>query len=91
MGGLFGTITRESECARDLFYGTDYHSHLGTRRAGMATYSTTEGFFRSIHSLESSSEYPGNSLVWYVNFDFGGIFDKVAKVREANARAILVF
>lgn len=42
-------------------------------------------------SLESSSEYPGNSLVWYVNFDFGGIFDKVAKVREANARAILVF
>ena len=54
MGGLFGTITREGECARDLFYGTDYHSHLGTRRAGMATFSTAEGFFRSIHSLESS-------------------------------------
>ena len=54
MGGLFGTITREGECARDLFYGTDYHSHLGTRRAGMATFSTSEGFFRSIHSLESS-------------------------------------
>ncbi|MDD7117718.1 MAG: amidophosphoribosyltransferase [Bacteroidales bacterium] len=54
MGGLFGTITREGECARDLFYGTDYHSHLGTRRAGMATFSMAEGFFRSIHSLESS-------------------------------------
>ena len=54
MGGLFGTITKEKPCAFDLFYGTDYHSHLGTRRAGMATYSEEEGFFRSIHSLESS-------------------------------------
>lgn len=54
MGGLFGTIARETPCVTDLFYGTDYHSHLGTRRAGMATYSSNEGFFRSIHSLESS-------------------------------------
>ena len=51
MGGLFGTIAKEP-CAADLFYGTDYQSHLGTRRAGMATYSENEGFFRSIHSLE---------------------------------------
>ncbi len=54
MGGLFGTIAKETPCSTDLFYGTDYHSHLGTRRAGMATFSETEGFFRSIHSLESS-------------------------------------
>ena len=54
MGGIFGTIARENPCVTDLFYGTDYHSHLGTRRAGLATYSTEEGFFRSIHSLESS-------------------------------------
>lgn len=54
MGGIFGTITREESCAADLFYGTDYHSHLGTRRAGLATYSNTEGFSRSIHSLEST-------------------------------------
>lgn len=54
MGGLFGTITKEKECVTDLFYGTDYHSHLGTRRAGMATYSETDGFSRSIHSLEST-------------------------------------
>jgi len=54
MGGLFGTIAKEKPCATDLFYGVDYHSHLGTRRAGMATYSAEEGFFRSIHSLESS-------------------------------------
>ena len=54
MGGLFGTIAKEKPCAADLFYGTDYHSHLGTRRAGMATFSPEEGFFRSIHSLEST-------------------------------------
>ncbi len=54
MGGLFGTIAKEQPCTTDLFYGTDYHSHLGTRRAGMSTYSKEEGFFRSIHSLESS-------------------------------------
>lgn len=54
MGGIFGTIAKETPCITDLFYGTDYHSHLGTRRAGLATYSTEEGFFRSIHSLESS-------------------------------------
>ena len=54
MGGLFGTISRETPCANDLFYGVDYHSHLGTRRAGMATYDPEAGFFRSIHSLESN-------------------------------------
>lgn len=54
MGGLFGTIAKEQPCATDLFYGTDYHSHLGTRRAGMATYSEEDGFSRSIHSLENS-------------------------------------
>ena len=54
MGGIFGTIAKEQPCVNDLFYGTDYHSHLGTRRAGMATYSPADGFCRSIHSLESS-------------------------------------
>lgn len=54
MGGIFGAITREESCAADLFYGTDYHSHLGTRRAGLATFSKTDGFCRSIHSLEST-------------------------------------
>ena len=53
MGGIFGTIAKE-ECINDLFYGTDYHSHLGTMRAGLATFSQTSGFFRSIHNLENS-------------------------------------
>ena len=51
MGGFFGTISRR-ECATDLFYGTDYNSHLGTRRAGMVTFDKEEGFNRSIHTLE---------------------------------------
>ena len=45
MGGIFGTISKKS-CVSDLFYGTDYNSHLGTRRGGMATYSEEKGFVR---------------------------------------------
>lgn len=54
MGGFFGTVSKAS-CVTDLFYGTDYNSHLGTKRGGLATYDTEEGMFaRSIHNLEST-------------------------------------
>ena len=53
MGGFFGTISK-SACIADLFYGTDYNSHLGTRRGGIATYDEHEGFVRSIHNLENA-------------------------------------
>lgn len=54
MGGFFGVASKKS-CITDLYYGTDYNSHLGTRRGGMATYDKEEKrFFRSIHNLESS-------------------------------------
>ncbi|MDE5971926.1 MAG: amidophosphoribosyltransferase [Muribaculaceae bacterium] len=54
MGGFFGVAAKHS-CRADLFYGVDYNSHLGTRRAGMATYDSAEHrFCRSIHSLEST-------------------------------------
>lgn len=53
MGGFFGTVSHV-QCINDLFYGTDYCSHLGTRRAGIATFSKEKGFLRSIHSLESN-------------------------------------
>ncbi|MBQ0050201.1 MAG: amidophosphoribosyltransferase [Bacteroidales bacterium] len=53
MGGFFGIVSTQP-CAPDLFYGTDYQSHLGTRRGGMATYAKEDGFFRSIHNLEST-------------------------------------
>ena len=52
MGGLFG-VASKTDCIMDLFYGVDYHSHLGTRRGGMATHGA-DGFCRSIHNIENS-------------------------------------
>ena len=52
MGGFFGVASKK-DCVLDLFYGVDYHSHLGTRRGGMATYGK-EGFNRAIHNIENS-------------------------------------
>lgn len=52
MGGFFGVASKE-DCVLELFYGVDYHSHLGTRRGGMATYGR-EGFNRAIHNIENS-------------------------------------
>lgn len=52
MGGLFGAATK-TDCVMDLFFGVDYHSHLGTRRGGIAVYSDN-GFIRSIHNIENS-------------------------------------
>ncbi len=51
MGGFFGAIS-DKPCVNDLFYGTDYNSHLGTKRAGMVTFDPLMGFNRTIHSLE---------------------------------------
>ena len=51
MGGLFGCISKEN-CLADLFYGTDYHSHLGTKRGGMAVKNSND-FARSIHNIEN--------------------------------------
>ena len=53
MGGFFGVASKEN-CIFDLFFGTDYHSHLGTRRAGMALYDEGEGFNRAIHNIENT-------------------------------------
>ncbi|MEE1115134.1 MAG: amidophosphoribosyltransferase [Eubacterium sp.] len=57
MGGFFGVASHE-DCVFDLFYGTDYHSHLGTRRAGMVVYDKEKGFDRAIHNIESSNFRP---------------------------------
>ena len=53
MSGYFG-VASKNDCMFDLFFGTDYHSHLGTRRAGMAVYSREEGFNRAIHNIENA-------------------------------------
>lgn len=53
MSGFFGVVSK-TDCVEDVFYGTDYHSHLGTKRAGMVFIEPGKGFRRSIHSLENS-------------------------------------
>lgn len=52
MGGFFGVVAKE-DCMFDLFFGTDYHSHLGTRRGGLAVYGK-KGFDRAIHNIENA-------------------------------------
>ena len=52
MGGFFGVASKKN-CTLELFYGVDYHSHLGTRRGGMAMYGE-QGFQRAIHNIENS-------------------------------------
>ena len=52
MGGFFG-VASKTDCVLDLFYGIDYHSHLGTRRGGMAVHGE-DGFNRAIHNIENS-------------------------------------
>ena len=53
MGGFFGAVSKE-DCVFDLFYGVDYHSHLGTRRAGMVVYGRETGFDKAIHNIENA-------------------------------------
>ena len=72
MGGFFGTVSKR-DAISDVFFGTDYHSHLGTRRGGMAAYDPEVGLQREIHNIENSpfrtkfdhvfEEMKGNSAI----------------------------
>lgn len=53
MGGYFGVASKE-DCVFDLFFGVDYHAHLGTRRAGLAVYDADNGFDKAIHNIENA-------------------------------------
>jgi len=53
MGGFYGVVSKK-DCVKEIFYGTDYHSHLGTKRAGMVFIANGKGFKRSIHTIENS-------------------------------------
>lgn len=81
MGGFFGTI-KKSSCLYDLFYGTDYNSHLGTKRGGMAMYDKETGFTRAIHNLESAyfrSKFEPNLSKFKGNAGIGVISDTDAQ------------
>ncbi len=77
MGGFFAAALKE-DCVFDLFYGTDYHSHLGTRRAGLAVYSKEEGFNRAIHNIENApfrTKFEKDALEMKGNMGIGCISD----------------
>lgn len=77
MGGFFGVTSRQ-DCVFDLFFGTDYHSHLGTRRAGMAVYDKEKGFDRAIHNIENSpfrTKFDRDVNVMHGNMGIGCISD----------------
>ncbi|MBR6790142.1 MAG: amidophosphoribosyltransferase [Oscillospiraceae bacterium] len=76
MGGFFGVASKQ-DCVFDLFFGTDYHSHLGTRRGGMAVYGE-KGFDRSIHNIENSpfrTKFEKESATMHGNIGIGCISD----------------
>ncbi|GAE16494.1 amidophosphoribosyltransferase [Bacteroides pyogenes JCM 6292] len=87
MGGFFGTVSKKN-CVTDLFYGTDYNSHLGTKRGGLATYSEEQGFIRSIHNLESAyfrSKFEGELVDFKGNAGIGIISDTDAQPIVINS------
>ncbi|MFB0566481.1 MAG: amidophosphoribosyltransferase [Candidatus Aminicenantaceae bacterium] len=76
MGGLFGVVSKQ-DCVEDLFYGTDYHSHLGTRRGGLAV-NNSEGFLRFIKNIENTqfrSKFEQDITSLYGNNGIGVISD----------------
>ena len=80
MGGIYGVVSKE-DCVQDLFYGTDYHSHLGTRRGGLASLNG-KGFTRFIHNIESAqfrSKFETDILKMEGNKGIGVISDTEAQ------------
>ncbi|MBQ8209558.1 MAG: amidophosphoribosyltransferase [Clostridia bacterium] len=81
MGGFFGVASKE-DCVFDLFFGTDYHSHLGTRRAGLAVYSEEHGFDKAIHNIENTpfrTKFDSESVEMKGNLGIGCISDYEAQ------------
>ena len=77
MGGFFGAVSKR-DCVLDLFFGTDYHSHLGTRRGGLAVYSKKDGFQRQIHNIENTpfrTKFEGDLATFHGNSGIGCISD----------------
>lgn len=77
MGGFFGVASKE-DCVFDLFFGIDYHAHLGTRRAGMAVYDKNSGFDKAIHNIENApfrTKFSKESNEMHGNLGIGCISD----------------
>lgn len=77
MGGFFGAVSKD-DCVFDLFFGVDYHSHLGTRRAGMAVYDKEAGFDKAIHNIENApfrTKFTKESNTMHGQYGIGCISD----------------
>lgn len=77
MGGFFGAVSKD-DCVFDLFFGVDYHSHLGTRRAGMAVYDRKAGFDKAIHNIENApfrTKFTKESNTMHGQYGIGCISD----------------
>lgn len=86
MSGFFGSISKYDSVS-PVFYGTDYHSHLGTKRAGLAFYNPDDGFQRAIHSLEDGyfrTKFEGDIAKFSGNAGIGVISDTEAQPIVAN-------
>ena len=87
MSGFFGSVGKEN-CVYDVFYGTDYHSHLGTKRAGLAYYNARNGFQRAIHSIENDyfrSKFSDDIKTFGANMGIGVISDTEAQPIIVNS------
>ncbi len=87
MSGFFGSIGK-SNCVYDVYYGTDYHSHLGTKRAGLAFYNAWLGFQRAIHSIENDyfrTKFSEDIKSFAANSGIGVISDMEAQPIVVNS------
>jgi amidophosphoribosyltransferase len=87
MSGFFGGISK-TDCVHPVFYGTDYHSHLGTKRAGLAFFNPKDGFQRAIHSLEDGyfrTKFENDLVNFSGNAGIGVISDTEAQPIVANS------
>mgnify|MGYP000323813364 FL=1 len=77
MGGFFGAVAHQ-DVTLDIFFGVDYHSHLGTRRGGMLIYDEKDGFQRQIHSIENTpfrTKFEKDLSDFHGNYGIGCISD----------------
>ena len=80
MGGFFGAVCKQDAIA-DVFFGTDYHSHLGTKRGGMAAYDVNIGLQREIHNIENSP----------FRTKFDDVFDEIKTCKRETISYIRLF
>ena len=86
MGGFFG-VTSKQDCVLDIFFGVDYHSHLGTKKGGMALHSKKTGFKREIHNIENT---PFRTKFEHDLIDFEGCTAGIGCISDSDPQPLLV-